>query len=158
MREPWSTRLLRRMRSYNIATGSVVVAVRQQLHTFRELGKPNYFFILSENSKAYLKPSSTVSIHTHVFQLSVLPPEKYTIVIHMITMSTPCCARRSKSASLKALEVKQGEEAAQDRGLCRGWWDVGDGGGCQDELGKSVFFFWGGSGGRCVSRILIAGK
>lgn len=49
--------------------------------------------------------------------------------------------RRSKSASLKALEVKQGEEAAQDRGPCRGWWDVGDaGGGCKDELGKSFFF------------------
>ena len=62
--------------------------------------------------------------------------------MHMITMSTPCCARRSKSASLKALEVKQGEEAAQDRGPCRGWWDVGDaGGGCKDELRKSVFFF-----------------
>lgn len=42
---------------------------------------------------------------------------------------------------MKALEVKQGEEAAQDRGPCRGWWDVGDaGGGCKDELGKSFFF------------------
>ena len=74
--------------------------------------------------------------------------------MHMITMSTPCCARRSKSASLKALEVKQGEEVAQDRGPCRGWWDVGDaGGGCKDELRKSVFFVFF-SGGRCVSRIL----
>ena len=63
----------------------------------------------------------------------------------MITTSTPCCTRRSKSASLKALEVKQGEEAAQE-------WSVAVDGGmlvmvevARMNLGN-LFFFGGGAG------------
>ncbi len=101
------------MRSWKIATGSVVVALRQLLQA------PPNFLAFRRIPRCTWNTSSIGSIHTLVCQVLVQPLHKYT---HTKTKHThdhhqshlTCDFRRSKSASLKALEVKQGEEAAQE--------------------------------------------